>query len=243
MTAQSEGESGKHWISYGTERIDFNLSRKKRKTLAITVHPDLDVDVVAPMNAGEEAILNKVRKRARWILRQRRQFMSWMPKPTRRQYRGGETHRYLGRQYRLKIIKAVQRSVKLGGGFLVVRTPTPSDKKAVQKAVTQWFRLHAETRFAKQLGEAFARLRAYNLPEPTLRLRRMPKRWGSCTRSGEVILNPELVKTPTPCIEYVIVHELCHLRHPNHSRAFFRMLDAVLPDWRKRKERLERGEI
>ena len=71
----------------------------------------------------------------------------------------------------------------------------------------------------------------------------MPKRWGSCTPTGEVILNPELVKAASPCIEYVIVHELCHLRHPNHNRAFFQMLDAVLPDWRKRKDRLERTEI
>jgi predicted metal-dependent hydrolase len=71
----------------------------------------------------------------------------------------------------------------------------------------------------------------------------MPKRWGSCTAQGQILLNPELIKAPGPCIEYVIVHELCHLKHPNHNAAFFRMLDAILPDWQSRKQRLEQTEI
>ena len=71
----------------------------------------------------------------------------------------------------------------------------------------------------------------------------MPERWGSCISSGEILLNPGLIKTPGACGEYVIFHELCHLRHPNHSISFFQMLDAVLPDWKERKHRLERAEI
>lgn len=83
----------------------------------------------------------------------------------------------------------------------------------------------------------------YQLPTPILRLLRMPKRWGSCTSSGDISLNPELIKTPGACVEYVILHELCHLRNPNHSASFFRMLDTVLPHWKERKHRLERAEI
>ncbi len=231
-------------VCYGSERIDFALIRRERKTMAITVHPDLEVDVVAPVSAKEEIILDRVARRARWILRQRRQFLSWMPRPKRRQFRGGETHRYLGRQYRLNVIKDSGRaSAKLRGAFLEVRTANPADGNEVKKAVNEWYRQHAEVRFTRQLDEVYSRMRAYQLPEPRLRLRRMSKRWGSCTPSGEVILNPELVKAPSPCIEYVIVHELCHLRHPNHSRAFFAMLDAVLPEWRKLKDRLEQVEI
>lgn len=231
-------------VRYGKERIEFALSRRDRATMAITVHPDLSVEVVAPVDAEEEAILERVTKRARWILRQQRQFLSWMPKPRKRQFRGGETHRYLGSQYRLKVIEDEEEAnVKLRGGFLEVRTPDPTDREAIQKAVTGWYREHAKARFSKQLKEAYGRMRAYELPEPRLRLLKMSKRWGSCTPAGEVILNPELVKAPPACIEYVIVHELCHLRHPNHNRAFFEMLDAVLPDWRKRKDRLERVEI
>lgn len=230
-------------MRYGDERIEFTLSRRDRRTLAITVHPDLRVEVVAPMGAGEGAVLERVRHRARWILRQQRQFLSWMPKPRDRQYRGGETHRYLGRHYRLKVIHDTTASVKLRGGFLEVRTPDPADPTVVRRVLEGWFRDQARTRFSKQLRQAHARLMAYEISEPRLRLLRMAKRWGSCTPGGDILLNPELVKAPGACIEYVIIHELCHLKHPNHSRAFFQMLDAVLPDWRKRKDQLERVEI
>lgn len=230
-------------VHYGSDKIEFSLARRLRKTIAITVHPDLSVDVVAPMSASNEAILDRVARRGRWIVRQRRLFLSWMPRASKRQFRSGETHRYLGRQYRLKILPSTSRSVKLKGGFLEVRLPKHADSNCVRKAVNQWYRTHAEARFSKQLGEAYRRLRAYKLPEPRLRLLKMEKRWGSCTASGDVILNPELIKAPTPCIDYVILHELCHLKHPNHSRAFFNMLDAVLPDWRKRKEQLEQVEL
>ncbi|MBL9160986.1 MAG: M48 family metallopeptidase [Verrucomicrobiales bacterium] len=230
-------------VTYGDERIEFALSRRHRKTLAITVHPDLRVEVVAPMNAAETAILERVRHRARWILRQQRQFLSWMPKPRDRQYRGGETHRYLGRQYRLKLVRAKASSVKLRGGFLEVGLPDPADPKAVRRVLDRWYRDQSKVRFAKQLREAHARMKAHEIPEPRLRLLRMAKRWGSCTPAGEILLNPDLVKAPAPCIDYVILHELCHLKHPNHSRAFFELLDAILPEWRKQKDRLERVEI
>jgi len=230
-------------VSYGSERIAFTLRRRERKTLSITVHPDLRVEVVAPSDTDGAHILEKVAHRSRWILRQQRQFMAWMPKPTPRTYQSGETHRYLGRQYRLKVIKSAEQSVKLRGAFIEISTNAPEHKASVKKALDKWYRGHAEARFHKELRKAYSRLSIYQLPAPTLRLLKMPKRWGSCTAKGEIILNPELIKAPSMCLEYVIVHELCHLRHPNHSKTFFQMLDAILPDWRARKARLEQLEV
>lgn len=230
-------------VTYGSERIEFLLSRRERKTLAITVHPDLRVEVIAPVEAEEVAIFRRVQSRARWILRQRRQFLSWMPKPTPRRYRSGETHRYLGRQYRLRIVSDTIPRVSLKSGFIEIRQPDATDSTAARRQLDQWMRKQADRRFRNELGKALKRLAIHQLPQPTLRLLRMPKRWGSCTAKGEILLNPELIKTPAVCVEYVILHELCHLKHPNHSAAFFRMLDAVLPDWRERKQRLETAEI
>lgn len=230
-------------IIYGSERIEFLLSRRERKTLAITVHPDLRVEVIAPIEADEDAIILRVQARARWILRQRRQFLSWMPKPTPRRYRSGETHRYLGRQYRLRIVSDNKPGVSLKSGFIEIRQPDATDSSVARRQLDRWMRMQADRRFRNELGKALKRLAIHQLPPPTLRLLRMPKRWGSCTAKGEILLNPELIKTPAVCVEYVILHELCHLKHPNHSAAFFRMLDAVLPEWRERKQRLERAEI
>jgi predicted metal-dependent hydrolase len=230
-------------VTYGSEQIEFLLSRRERKTLAITVHPDLRVEVIAPVEAEEVAIIRRVQSRARWILRQRRQFLSWMPKPTPRRYRSGETHRYLGRQYRLRIVSDTIPRVSLKSGFIEIRQTDATDSAAARRQLDQWMRKQADRRFRNELGKALKRLAIHQLRQPTLRLLRMPKRWGSCTAKGEILLNPELIKTPAVCVEYVILHELCHLKHPNHSAAFFRMLDAVLPDWRERKQRLETAEI
>ena len=243
MSAATEPTAVVRQVTYGSERIEFQLSRRPRKTLAITVHPDLRVEVVAPLDADEEAVVKRVQARARWILRQRRQFLSWMPKPTPRRYQSGETHRYLGRQYRLRIVSSKTPGIALKAGFIEIRQPDPKDIVATRNQLDQWFRQQAERRFRRDLTKALKRLTVYQLPHPTLRLLRMPKRWGSCTAKGEILLNPELIKTPGLCVEYVILHELCHLKHPNHSAAFFRMLDAVLPDWEERKQRLEKAEI
>jgi predicted metal-dependent hydrolase len=243
MIASPENPPVVRQVNYGSERIDFLLSRRQRKTLAITVHPDLRVEVVAPLDADEAAVIERVQARARWILRQRRQFLSWMPKPMPRRYQSGETHRYLGRQYRLRIVPAETTGVSIQRGFIEIHQPSSKDSATARKELDAWFRHQAERRFRRELTKALKRLALYQLPQPTLRLLRMPKRWGSCTPKGEILLNPELIKAPGICIEYVILHELCHLKHPNHSAAFFRMLDAVLPDWRERKQRLERAEI
>jgi predicted metal-dependent hydrolase len=243
MSAAFEAPAELRQVTYGSERIDFLLSRRQRKTLAITVHPDLRVEVIAPLDAEESAIITRVQARARWILRQRRQFLSWMPKPMPRQYHPGETHRYLGKQYRLKVIVGIPDKVCIKGSFIEVQLSTGQDATVVKKLMIAWYRQRAETRFQQEMAKALKRLRLHGLATPKLRLLRMPKRWGSCTAKGEILINPELIKTPCPCIEYVIIHELCHLQHPNHSTAFFRMLDAVLPDWRERKQRLERSEI
>lgn len=243
MIASPENPPIVRQVNYGSERIDFLLSRRARKTLAITVHPDLRVEVVAPLDAEETAVIERVQARARWILRQRRQFLSWMPKPMPRRYQSGETHRYLGRQYRLRIVPAKTAGVAVKGAFIEIRQPSAHDFAMARKQLDAWFRQQAERRFRRELSKAIKRLTLYQLPQPSLRLLRMQKRWGSCTPKGEILLNPELIKTPGLCVEYVIFHELCHLKHPNHSAAFFRMLDAVLPDWRDRKQRLERSEV
>lgn len=71
----------------------------------------------------------------------------------------------------------------------------------------------------------------------------MSKRWGSAQRNGKILLNPDLIRTPGPCVEYVIIHELCHLRHPHHGREFYKLLGQLCPDWRRIKERLEQAEL
>jgi predicted metal-dependent hydrolase len=229
-----------HEIKYGGGQIGFGLRRTNRRTLAITVRPDLGVMVTAPKKAAVETVLAKVRKRAGWIKRQQRFFGEFLPQTPPRRYMSGETHRYLGRQYRLKVVETAPAEVKMRGRFIWVHTPRKVDTARVRKLVDGWYLAHAKERLARSFAESAARLGTRLANPPRMQLRRMPKRWGSWTRRGGVWLNPELVKAPASCIDYVVTHELCHAVHGHHGKKFYELLRLVMPDWEMRKARLER---
>lgn len=128
-------------------------------------------------------------------------------------------------------------------GIFSLTTPKKRDTARVAALVTAWYREHARAAFARSLISALAKFPKLQKAPPQLRLRTMPKRWGSCTKRGVIYLNPELIQAPPSCIDYVITHELCHLLHPNHGHAFYALLQIVLPDWQSRKSRLERSSI
>jgi predicted metal-dependent hydrolase len=219
-----------------------SLRRSDRRTLEISVLPDGAVELVAPSNATVESILQKVEKRARWIRKQVRAFQQMNGGRSKVRYCSGATHRYLGRQYRLKVSTADDAVVKLIGGYFQIATRTGAAEE-VERLLSAWFRERARDQFSKRLDGWGEWCRKQKLPEPTLHLRSMPKRWGSAQKDGKIYLNPELIRTPSICIDYVITHEICHLRHRDHDRAFYQLLERLFPGWRQVKHRLERAEL
>ena len=154
----------------------------------------------------------------------------------------GATHRYLGRQYRLKIeVGEKAEGVTLRGGYFHIRLSTVTDQ-TVKAALDVWYRQHAREQFERRVHPWVIWCHQRRLPKPQLRLRTMAKRWGSALKSGVIYLNPELIKAPSVCIDYVITHEICHLKHPDHGSKFRALLQQLCPDWRRLKERLEGGE-
>jgi len=103
-----------------------------------------------------------------------------------------------------------------------------------------WYSAHARNLLSKRLAQYLPAFKKMGTIIPEVRYRRMRKRWGSCSGNGGIILNTELVQAPIHCIDYVIIHELCHLLQPHHDGKFYHILKRVLPDWEKRKERLEK---
>ncbi|WP_159468828.1 M48 family metallopeptidase [Dyadobacter sp. 3J3] len=234
----------KDYIDFGSKKIEFHLEFNNRKSLGITVTPALEVLVKAPIETPIEKIKEKLQKKGPWILKQLSFFLSFHPKTPTRKFVSGETHLYLGRQYRLKIIhdesKTVQDYLKINRQFIEVYV---SDKSKVEIMVKNWYLAKAKERFhqlAKPLFEQF--VSKYNLTDANYQLviREMPTRWGSCTPKGKIILNPELIKAPKGCIEYVIIHELCHLVHHDHTQKFIDLQTKEMPDWEKWKTKLEK---
>ncbi|MEZ5844817.1 MAG: SprT family zinc-dependent metalloprotease [Hyphomicrobiaceae bacterium] len=227
-------------VEYGGQRIGYSARYSTRKTLAIFVHPDGAVEVVAPTGTSQTVIEQRLLRRARWVLQQRHYFEQFRPRTPERRYVGGETHLYLGRQYRLKIEIGNDDGVRLKGGYFRVTVRGEPSPERVRSLLSAWYREHADAKLAERFEAVMARFARIVPGTPSIAIRPMQRRWGSYSAKGRITLNVDLVRAPLPCIDYVIVHELAHGRHPNHGRAFFDLLSQMMPDWEKRKLALER---
>jgi predicted metal-dependent hydrolase len=218
------------------------LKRSDRRTLSISVLPDGAVELTAPYDSHHEDIVKKVIKRRSWIQRQRRDFAEMNAARSTPRYCSGATHRYLGRQYRLRIQQAKTESVKLIGGYFHIQTQN-QDHSHVATLLETWMRDHALNQFSNRTQKWIQWCQHRKLATPQVRLRKMINRWGSAHSSGIIYLNPNLVRMPSICIDYVITHEVCHLQHPNHDQSFYRLLSELCPNWRQIKLRLEKSDF
>ena len=236
---QAEPQACKHSVVYGQTTINFDLLYCHRKTMEIAVHPDSRVMVKAPLQSDMALIQRKIMKRARWIIKTLNYFKQFYPKTPVRCYVNGETHLYLGRQYRLQLAQGPQNSVKLSRGFFHITCrgePTPA---TAQKLLDTWYLEKAQLHFARSMDRCWQKFNKIGSDQPKLSMRRMQKRWGSLSNKGTLTLNTDLIKAPKECIDYVVMHELCHLRYRHHGPEFYKLLEAVLPGWEKIKHRLE----
>jgi predicted metal-dependent hydrolase len=228
-----------HQVQYGNQSILFALEYSERKTLAIEVHPDQTVLVIAPQNAPLSSIEERVGHRAAWIAKQQRQFSRYAPPLPTSECISGKGYRYLGRQYRLKLGAGEVDQVRLWQGRLEVITVTPQDQQRVAGLIKQWYLDRAMKVFQKRYQHCTHLVSPYGIEHHRgFELRTMPKRWGSCTPRGKIFLNPLLVSAPKDCIDYVMIHELCHIRIHNHSPRFYRLLESIMPDWKARRDYL-----
>ncbi len=223
---------------FGSELIEYEVFPSRRKNVAITVHPDLRVTVACPTDRSADSVGRVVVGKAPWILRQKLRFKDLHPLPTAKRFVSGETLRYLGRQYRLKVVEGKPSHVALERPYLRVIVPDRSDTAMVQRMVERWLRERAEATFARHLESVLKRFPRLGPPPQSVHVRKMQRRWGSCSASGVVTLNPMLVTAHPSCIEYVVAHELCHRQIMKHNPRFYRLLGLVIPDWRDRREKL-----
>lgn len=228
-------------ISYGAHIIEFQVERRDRKTLEIAVEPDMRIVIAAPESSQPDEIDARVRKRAAWILRQQAYFNQFLPRTPARKFIAGETHLYLGRQYRLKVEPALSDRVRLYRGRLHVATTRPRNPSHTQELVEAWYRRRAKIKFDERLRHCQTLFSRPDDFEPTaLIVRKLAQRWGSMSPARRLLLNLRLIEAPVDAIDYVITHELTHIQEPHHGPAFVELLTATLPDWEARKAKLER---
>ena len=225
-------------ITWGTIEIPYRYFYSQRKTISLSVHPDLSVTVRAPHGVSTEKIREFVHRRAGWIRKVWRDFEQYLPKQPQRRYISGETHRYLGRQYRLKIEQGEADGVKCMRGFLRVTVNGVISAERAQTLLDDWYRCHAKDVFHERLRDCHKKLHREGIPLPNLKVRKMVSRWGSYSSKGLITLNLALIKTPKDCIDYVIIHELCHYNVKHHGPKFWKLLHRLMPDFEDRRKKL-----
>lgn len=248
----SQNDSG--IFMYGDDKIHYDIIRKPLSTdkptsepkIGIKVHPDLRVVVSAPSDASKASIEKAVMQRTRWIWGNIQSFTKQKETVLPRMYISGETFFYLGKRYVLKVIVDLEQppKVKLNRGQLQVSLRQPieecesSRQSKVKPLIEKWYQDKASAMFYSRLTELLPKT-TWVKGIPSFRISSMQKQWGSCSASGNLMLNPHLIKAPKECIDYVISHELCHIAEHNHSERFWRLLTQVMPNWKEVKSRLD----
>ena len=199
---------------------------KRKKTASIKVIDGL-VQAVVPSQLSNTSIKELVQKSIPWIrakLREQSQAVTLKPK----KYISGESFSYLGKNYHLKVLFGNQCEVKLFRGKLEVRVSRNSKECDIRNALADWYKCHA----LKRLIEKTKRYAGIIGVSPkSISVRNYKSRWGSCSSNGDICYNWRIIIAPHQIIDYVVVHELCHLRYLNHSPAYWESVKKVLPDY------------
>jgi len=228
--------------------IDYEVARRARVTrrihLEVAEHGGLRV--VAPRRMSQRDIHHTLLSNPLYVSRFLDRARSFLAQLSPLRYVDGERHLLLGRRYPLhiRVRNGARRCVEWSGGPIRVVAPEVPDAETVRKMVLDWYRLQALQDFAERLEAISAEAPWVRRRSPPMRLRRMKASWGTCSADGIITLNPLLLRAPAYCVDYVIAHEVCHLRQHNHGPRFYALQDQLFPAWRKARQHLsDKGHI
>jgi predicted metal-dependent hydrolase len=199
---------------------------KRRKTASIKVI-DGAVQAIVPDQLSDARVEGLIQKRTSWIrkkLREQSQIVT--PKP--KEYISGESFTYLGRNYRLKVSRGTDQEVKLKGGYLEVGLPKKPKDGDIRNALVEWYEQHALERLTEKTNRYAGIM---GVSPNSVSVQDYKARWGSCSSKGEISYNWRIIIAPHHIVDYVVAHELCHLKHPNHSPAYWKSVKREVSDY------------
>jgi len=225
-------------IEYGTQTIEFEITYRSRKTIEIGVEPPDVVTVVAPEGIADDVLLKHVKAKAKWIVQKLYEMKEIQSQHLDREYVNGEAFMYLGRNYSLRVVHdqvLKQPVTKLYQGKFIITTPI-DDQLQLKASMEAWFR----QKTLQKVEERIAYYQKYFDVEPTVvKVKEQKKRWASCTSKRELLFNWRCVMAPSFALDYIVVHEMCHMLHMDHSKDFWSLLNRIMPDYEKRREWLK----
>lgn len=221
-----------------TGNAPYKISYSRRRSIGILVTPDDGVIVRAPYRTPLYLIERFVKAKSVWIEKHIESY-SGMVRLSHSEVYAGKALLFLGKEYRLKVTGSARNSVSQGENEIIVCAKNSQDMKAISRILDSWYKKWAVRHISSKLEEILTSHRDYGFNPSGVSIRSMKRRWGSCSSKGKIILNSELIKLNDEYIEYVILHELCHLQHHNHSQAFYKLLSQVFPGWKETRRKLK----
>lgn len=223
--------------THNIEGIEFRVLYSGRRTLGISVLPDSSVIVRVPYLTSFKTITRIVKEKADWIVKHRDSYKGSNNSNLKKLYINGETHLFRGKESVLKIGKASRSYIRFYDGTIEMGLEKTDDSGAIKKLLYKGLKDEAEKILPEMLSKAIKDHEAQMFDPSGLTIRTMKRRWGSCSNKGNITLSTELIKLPDQFIEYVIIHELCHLKHHNHGAQYYKLLSELFPYWKPvRKE-------
>ena len=223
--------------------IPYLLTRKSVKNVNLRIKPEGEVLVSANNSVPTDFIDAFIEKKQRYIFsvlsryEEKKKLFQAVPK----RYVSGESYDLLGKSLRLKVEANKEENVYTDGVYIFLKVKDKDDFRHKEIMMSKWLKQYQTTVFEELLQEKYLLFEKYGVTFPTLKIRNMTSRWGSCQpKKGIITLNSKLIEAPRNCIEYVILHELVHFIHPKHSRQFWDFVAMMMPDWKERKEELEK---
>jgi predicted metal-dependent hydrolase len=222
------------------EELKYNVIFSRRGSISIILSPDKGITVRAPYRTSLKTIDSFVRHKSGWINKHLSNYQGLTRINHNKRYTDGELHMFLGKEKILKITESARPCVSQDDDIIEVSLSEPENREKIRALLERWYILEALEILSRKLHEIMTRYSDYNFSPSGLVVRPLKSRWGSCTSKGKITLNSGLVKLDNIFSDYVIIHELCHLRYHNHGEEYYRLLGELVPDYKSIRKELRK---
>jgi predicted metal-dependent hydrolase len=225
--------------NYKFEDLEFKVIYSRRRTIGISIRPDSSVIVRVPYRTSEKTIARIVKEKYNWAVKHRDNYRKLENNNLNRSYTNGAIHLFRGNNSILEIEKSAKPFIRFSDSTIQLGIERVDDPMAIKRALYNGYKNEALKLFPDLMNKVLSKHENQGFKPSGLIIRTMKRRWGSCSNKGMITLSTELVKLSDRYIEYVILHELCHLKHHNHGPRFYELLSEVLPDWKPVRKELK----
>jgi predicted metal-dependent hydrolase len=219
---------------------EYKIVYSRRRSVSISVSPHNGVVVRAPYGFPKEKIKHFVESKSAWISKHIDRYSDSVRINAQKQFSDGELYYFKGREYPLRLIPSHKSFIRESENRVEVGLADTSDKKKIKALLEKWYLLEAKAEFSGLLEIILQKYQAYRFEPSSLAVRASKSRWGSCSAKGRITINSELIKLDSRFYEYIIIHELCHLKHHDHGKGFYALLEEILPDYKEVRKDLKR---